>query len=57
MAKLLKVHYCGYGVKGMLAGWPVCGSGDFAVKTRAKGNQTRDINSVTCKKCLKLVKT
>ncbi len=46
-----KMHYCGNGIKYMLAGWPVCGSGDFAVKVRSDGNQTTDINQETCKKC------
>jgi len=46
------IHYCGDGVFAMLPGWPVCGSGDFAYKVRDDGNQTPDVNSVTCKKCL-----
>lgn len=50
------IHYCGHGVDYMLAGWPVCGSGDFAFKVRANGNQTRDINAVTCKRCISRMK-
>ncbi len=41
----------------MLPGWPVCGSGDFAYKVQAAGNQSSNMNNVTCKKCLKLLKT
>ncbi len=47
------IHYSGHGVPGMLAGWPVCRSGDFAYKVREEGNHTAEINSVTCKRCLK----
>jgi|GEM_PF-5748878 len=53
MTKSKVIHYCGRGIDYMLAGWPVCGSGDFAVKVRTDGNQTDEINSVTCKKCIK----
>lgn len=51
----MKIHYCGKGVRSMLPGWPVCGSGDFAFKVRAAGNQSQNIKDVSCKKCLKLL--
>ena len=50
-----KIHFCGEGVKSMLPGWPVCGSGDFAFKVQEEGNQTYYTNVVTCKRCLKLI--
>jgi hypothetical protein len=52
----MKIHYCGEGIRGMLPGWPVCGTGNFAYRTRAAGNQTAVIIDVTCKKCLKLIR-
>lgn len=48
-----KMHYCGDEVFGMLPGWPVCGSGDFAYKVRNEGNQSYDRIDVTCKGCKK----
>ena len=50
------IHYSGDGVPHMLAGWPVCGSGDFAFKVRKEGNQTADVDAVTCKRCIKKMK-
>ena len=50
------IHYSGHGVLGMLPGWPVCGSGDFAFKVRAQGNHTEYVNSVSCKRCIKKMK-
>jgi hypothetical protein len=47
------IHYSGPGCGGMLPGWPVCGSGDFAYKVVDDGNHTHLIGAVTCKKCLK----
>lgn len=40
----------------MLAGWPVCGTGDFAYKVVREGNHTRDLKLITCKKCLNKAK-
>lgn len=57
MSKSKVIHYCGKGVDYMLPGWPVCGSGDFACKVRAEGNQTDEINSVTCKRCINKMKS
>ena len=51
-----KIHYCGSRIHGMIPGWPVCGSGDFAHKVREEGNQDRNRENVTCKRCLKLLK-
>lgn len=48
-----KIHYSGEGVDYMLPGWPCCGSGEFAFQVRRDGNHTRDVNAVTCGKCLK----
>ncbi len=53
MSNLKVIHYCGMGINYMLAGWPVCGSGEFAIRVKREGNQTDEINSVTCKKCIK----
>ena len=50
-----KIHFCGEGVMAMLPGWPVCGSGDFALQVEEDGNQSYDADNVTCKRCLKLI--
>jgi hypothetical protein len=53
----LKTHYCGelYLTNGhRAAGWPVCKSGDGAYKVQRQGNLTREIDAVTCRRCLAL---
>ena len=55
----MKCHYSG-GVRYVvgnrsiesLAGWPACGSGDFARDLAREGDQSDDIADVTCKRCL-----
>lgn len=51
-----RVHWAG-GVSlpkaKMLKGWPCCCSGITAMQIKEEGNQTRDLEKVTCKKCLR----
>ncbi len=54
MGENLKMHYCGNSIKSMLPGWPVCGTGDFAIRTKAKGNQTVIVLRLLAKSALNL---
>ena len=39
-----------------LPGWAACCYGDKAEKIRADGNNTRDIESVTCRACISRIR-